>query len=136
MLDEFKQIGEPKKAVEACGELNVGFWPGQYDRFIQALADFMGGPVESVDAFVTGVSVYQDSGDKYCVMWIRGNSIGLLTGSGSEHDNAPPLVNGWVRPVPAVSKIEHRSATFYIDTGTNSGTPESGRRAKAGAVAF
>ncbi|WP_407686014.1 hypothetical protein [Mycobacterium sp. HUMS_1102779] len=118
MLFDPKQTGALKRAVEACGQLNVGFWPGQYNDFIQALSQFMGGPLDSVDAFVTGASVFEESDHEHTVMWIRGDSIGLLAGSGRPDDNDPPEVRGWVRPVQAITHLEFRGAEFYRDPST------------------
>lgn len=119
MLFEAKEVGELKRAVEACGQLNVGLYPAQYDEFIQALAEFMGGSVQSVDAFVTRVMLVGVDSDGHNVMWLVGQSIGLLTVRGPGNDRDPPAVSGWVRSVLRIRQVEIRSAQFYRDPGTD-----------------
>ena len=104
-----------KDAVATHGTPHL--WPGQVDQFIEVLGWFIvGGPPNPADAFVTDVSVLNsESGDEFSVMWLRGNSIGLLTVLRPENDNDPPSVNGWVRPVSKIREIEIRSAKFNDD---------------------
>jgi hypothetical protein len=67
---DFKQMGAFKSAIEAVGQVTL--WPDQYSAFVQALASFIGGPPESVDAFVTRVAVTGGMPEQIFVLWLRG----------------------------------------------------------------
>jgi hypothetical protein len=113
-----KQVGALKNAVEAGGQIS-GLWPKQYTEFIQALAWFMGGPVESVDAFVPRVTVSGGAADQTFVLWLRGNSVGLLGVSTPKLESDPPILLGWIRPVSSVSRLEILGAEFYWAPSSN-----------------
>jgi hypothetical protein len=114
-----EEVAALKQAVEATGPID-GLWPGQYDAYIHALASFMGGPLESVDAFVTSVAhrpresrrVRRADPAEFGVLWLRGNSIGALVASPPPQDGDPPDLGGWVRPVSKIWELEFRSAEF------------------------
>jgi hypothetical protein len=78
----------------------------------------MGGPLDSVDAFVTGVATVGADNGNHNVMWVLGHSIGLLTVRGPGNDHDPPVLGGWVRPVSSIQQLEIRSAKFYRDPRT------------------
>lgn len=120
MLTDHKQIGALKRAVEACGSLDsLGLSPKQYTAFIQAVAWFMGGPVGSVDAFVSHVTVHDVSSAKHSVLWLRGDSISLLTVGKAERESDPPELRGWTRPISSIRQLEIRSVDFYWPSDTD-----------------
>ncbi len=112
-----KQIGALKEAVVAAGATErLGLPPQQFDEYIHALAWFMGGPLDSVDAFVTQVpgTVTEMGGDanQHRVYWLRGNAIGSLAVSRAESDEDPLELSGYVRPVSDIRRLDFRNAQF------------------------
>jgi hypothetical protein len=89
-----------------------GLGPPPYRNLIQAIGAFLGGPPESVDAFVAGVDAYKAL-DAYNVIWLRGNSIGLLSATPGDSNTDPLELAGWVRPVSKIRQIEIRGVQFY-----------------------
>ncbi|HEY4794673.1 MAG TPA: hypothetical protein VII18_11510 [Mycobacterium sp.] len=71
-----KQVGAFKTAIEAGG--HVALWPEQYAAYIETLAWFVGGPLDSVDAFVARAQAAGGLPDQIFTLWLKGNSIGLL----------------------------------------------------------
>jgi hypothetical protein len=114
-----KQVGALKDAVAVAGSLDyVGLLPKQLNEFIYALVWFMGGPLESVDAFVTqvpGTITQMPGGDpnQHRVYWLRGNTIGSLAVGPAESQQAPPRLSGYLRPISDIRRLELRDAEFY-----------------------
>jgi hypothetical protein len=119
------QVEALKRAVEAWGNLNyVGLGPHQYAEFLQALGCFMGGPV---DAFVGRVTVSRASSDEYSALWLRGDSIGLLTVGKPKKDGDPPELSGWVRPLSSIRQLKIGGAEFYWAPGAGTNVLEEVR---------
>ena len=78
----------------------------EYKEFLHALAWFMGGHLESVDAFLTEVPA---TADEHRVYWLRGNSIGSLAVSahkGPQGQDEQTRLRGYVRPTSDIRRIE------------------------------
>lgn len=112
-----KQVGALKEAVVAAGtQERLGLPPQRFDEYIHALAWFMGGSLDSVDAFVSQVpgTVTEMGGDanQHRVYWLRGNAIGSFAVSPSESNDDPLALSGYVRPVSDIRRIDFRGAQF------------------------
>lgn len=122
-----QQIGALKNAVVAAGATEyLGLPPQQFDEYIHALAWFMGGPLDSVDAFVTQVpgTVTEMGGDanQHRVYWLRGDAIGSLAVGRTESAEGPLQLSGYVRPVSDIRRLDFRNAQFCWPT--QGGPPE------------
>jgi len=126
-----KQVGALKDAVIATGAKEcLGLATKKFDEYIHALAWFMGGSLDSVDGFVTQVpgTVTEMGGDanQHRVYWLRGNVIGSLAVSQAESDEDPLELNGYVRPVSDIRRLDFRAAQFHwpLDDGQPEVRPE------------
>lgn len=113
-----KQVGALKDAVVAAGATErLGLPPQQFNEYIHALAWFMGGSLDSVEAFVTQVpgTITEMGGDanQHRVYWLRGNAIGSLAVSEAKSDEGPLELSGYVRPVSDIRRLDFRGAQFY-----------------------
>ena len=121
-----KQVGALKDAVVAGATERLGLPPQRFDEYIHALAWFMGGSLDSVDAFVTQVpgTITEMGGDanQHRVYWLRGNAIGSLAVGQAESDEDPLELSGYVRPVSDIRRLDFRDAQF--DWPPHGGPPE------------
>jgi hypothetical protein len=114
-----RQVGALKDAVVAAGATErLGLPPQQFDEYIHALAWFMGGSLDSVEAFVAQVpgTVTEMSGgdaNQHRVYWLRGNAIGSLAVGEAKSDEGPLELSGYVRPVSDIRRLDFRGAQFY-----------------------
>lgn len=106
-----KQVGAFKAAIEAGGD--VALWPEQYAAYIETLAWFVGGPLDSVDAFVARVQVAGGLPDQIFTLWLKGNSIGLLGVTPEPPEQNTPKISGWIRPVASVARLSLEAADIY-----------------------
>lgn len=108
------QISSLMKAVRVAGPLDHLRLDDQaFVEFAAALRDFMGGPLESVDAFLTEIP--DTSASSHRVFWLRSNTIGSLVvqaHSGVEGERAPAEVAGWIRHLSSVRQVEILKAKF------------------------
>ncbi|WP_133057861.1 hypothetical protein [Mycolicibacterium conceptionense] len=120
-----EHIGELMDAVRASGHLEhlrLDEW--QLIDYLAALHTFMGGPLSSVDAFVSDIQ--ESSATEHRVWWLRGNTIGSLAvqaHQGPEGQREQAQVMGYVRHLSAVKRIDIDKADFQYDQFGN-GIPE------------
>jgi hypothetical protein len=129
-IDE-RSIAGLRDAVQAAGPLtHLGLLHGEFLEFLNALAWFMGGPVDTVDAFLTEVP--DPTAQEHRVYWLRGNSIGSLTieahqGAQGVDEGHPTKMTGWVRPVSDIKRLDVQEIGFQWSWGEVKGTPEEVR---------
>jgi len=113
-----KQVSALEDAVVAAGAQEcLGLPPQRFDEYIHALAWFMGGSLDSVDAFITQVpgTITEMGGDanQHRVYWLRGNAIGSLAVGQGESDEDPLELSGYIRPVSDIRRLDFRNAQFH-----------------------
>ncbi len=129
-IDE-RSIGALRDAVQAAGPLtHLGHTYGEFLEFLNALAWLMGGPVDTVDAFLTEVP--DPAEQEHRVYWLRGNSIGSLTvgmhqGAQGVDEGHPIKLTGWVRPVSDIKRVDVQNFGFQWSWGEIKGSPEEVR---------
>ena len=126
-----RSIGGLRDAVQAAGPLtHLGLIHGEFLEFLHALAWFMGGPVDTVDAFLTEVP--DPAAKEHRVYWLRGNSISSLAvgahqGAQGVDEGHPIKLTGWVRPISDIKRVHVQDVGFQWSWGEARGIPEEVR---------
>ncbi|OBA94965.1 hypothetical protein A5668_08615 [Mycolicibacterium fortuitum] len=112
-----EHIGELMDAVHASGRLeSLRLEQYQLVDYLAALHTFMGGPLGSVDAFLSDIQ--EPSATEHRVWWLRGNTIGSLVvqaHQGTEGQPEQAQVTGYVRHLSAVKRVDIDKADFQYD---------------------
>lgn len=108
------QLRELMNAVQISGNLeHLRLEHSQFIDYLAALVTFMGGPVDSVDAFLSDIPDH--SRTDHQVWWLRGNTIGSLVvqaHKGAEGQQEPAEVSGYVRPLSSIKRVEFGDVDF------------------------
>jgi len=129
-IDE-RAIAGLRNAVQAAGLLtHLGLTHGEFLEFLNALAWFIGGPVDAADAFLTEVP--DPAAREHRVYWLRGNSIGSLAvgmhqGATGVDEGYPIKLNGWVRPISDIKRIDVLDVGVQWSWSRADGAPEDVR---------